>query len=216
MFTISQITKKMVDAHPIYAEALGHGIVNYSALARLIRKEVEAQKGEVVSEEAIAISLKRIAPIMRVKVEQDQSKQPVHGVNMRQNIAVISYAQSPSIPQHYQELLAYVEGVDNPFLHFDQGMRDVNFIVSEDIKSTLKALMKGEKELVEFPSCASVSIVQPHVSLDYPGVCARYFRALAWNGVNLITFFHTYAELTFVVEQFDIARAHQVIVDMNQ
>lgn len=39
--------------------------------------------------------------------------------------------------------------------------------------------------------------------------------ALAWNGVNLIIFFHTYAELSFVVEDFDLATAHEVIVGMS-
>jgi len=215
MKTISQITRQLINKKPIYAEALGHGIVNYSSMARLIRKEVEAIKGELVSEEAIAISLKRLSKEMADRISSDQSKQPVQGINLRQEIAVISYAQSPTISKKHQELLKLISKVDNPFFHFDQGVKDVNFIVSQDILPQLKKLMKNEKELVEFPNCAYVSIIQPHSSLDYPGVCARYFRALAWNEVNLITFFHTYAELTFVVEDFDLATAHEVIVGMS-
>jgi aspartokinase len=215
MKTISQITRQLINKRPIYAEALGHGIVNYSSMARLIKKEVEAIKGERVSEEAIAISLKRLHPEMAQKISADQSKQPVQGVTLRQDIVVLSYAQSPTIAKRHQELLKVVSKVDNPFFHFDQGVRDVNLIVSKDILPDLKQLMKDEEELVEFPNCACVSIIQPHSSLDHPGVCARYFRALAWNGVNLITFFHTYAELSFVVEDFDVIKTHETVVGIN-
>lgn len=211
MVTVTAILRKILKKYPYYAEALGRGIVNYSALARLLKEEVQGERMESVSEEAIAIALKRLSVDQKKHLESDQSIQPVLGLTNRSGLSVFSFQKSPKLTKCYQELLKYTEKLDNPFLHYDQGTRDVNLIVSQDVVAKLKALTRGEKLFKTYSDCSIVTVTMTHKSLDYPGVCERFFRVLAWEKINLISFFHTHGEVSFVVEKKDASKTYEVI-----
>jgi aspartokinase len=211
MNTVTAILRKTLQKYPFYAEALGRGIVNYSALARILKDEIQNQRMETVSDEAIAIALKRASQEQKKKLSSDQSIQPVLGLTIRSGLSVFSFEKSPQLTRSYQKLLKYTEKLDNPFLHYDQGMRDVNFIVSTEIVPTLKRLTINEKLFKTYHECSIITVTMSHKSLDYPGVCERFFRALAWEQINLISFFHTHGEVSFVVEKKDSNKAYELI-----
>ena len=201
-----------MEKHPLFSKALGEEIVNFNALARKIQQEVEGEKLEKISVDSIAVALKRLVVELKAHMKTDQSIQPIQGINIRNNIRVVSYERSTKVLTQFQNLFKILDGTDNSFMHLDQGMRDVSFIISEELYSPLKRLIKNESPIAEFADCALVSITLPHSSLDHPGVCSRFFELLAWHNINLISFFHTYAELTFVVKGRDALRAQSKIL----
>lgn len=213
MKKIAHVVRNILEKNPLFSKALGEEIVNFNALARKIQKEVEGEKLEKISVDSIAVALKRLVVEMKARIKTDQSIQPIQGINIRNNIRVVSYEKSTKILTQFQDLLEILEGTDNAFIHFDQGMRDASFIISEELYSPLKKLTKNELPIAEFADCALVSITLPHSSLDHPGVCSRFFELLAWHNINLISFFHTYAELTFVVHGKDALRAQSKIME---
>ncbi len=212
MKKIIHVVRDILEKRPLFARALGEGIVNFNALARKIQVHVEGEKLEKISVDSIAVALKRLAVELEAQVKNDQSVQPIQGINIRSNIYVVSYERSTEVLAQFQELLGVLEGTDNAFMHLDQGMRDVSFILSEELYPSLKKLMKNKSPISEFADCALVSITLPRSSLDHPGVCSRFFDLLAWHNINLISFFHTYAELTFVVKEEDALRAQSKIM----
>lgn len=68
MITISQALREKVEKSPILSEAMTQGILNYSALARMLRKELQAELYKPVSEGAIVMALKRLASQIDSKV----------------------------------------------------------------------------------------------------------------------------------------------------
>lgn len=212
MKKIIHAVRNILEKHPLFSKALGEEIVNFNALARKIQQEVEGEKLEKISVDSIAVALKRLVVELKAHMKTDKSIQPIQGINIRNNIRVVSYERSTKILTQFQDLLEILEGMDNAFIHFDQGMRDASFIISEELYSPLKRLIKKESPIAEFADCALVSVILPHSSLDHPGVCSRFFELLAWHNINLISFFHTYAELTFVVNEKDALRAQSVIM----
>lgn len=211
MITVAAILRKILKKYPHYAEALGRGIVNYSALTRILKDEIQNERMESVSEEAIAIALKRLSVDQKKHLDADQSLQPVLGLTIRAGLSVFSFQKSPGLIKSYQEMLKSIDKLDNPFLHYDQGTRDVNFIVSQEVVTKLKAVTVGEKLFKSYHDCSIITVTLTHKSLDYPGVCERFFRSLAWERVNLISFFHTHGEVSFVVEKKDAKRTYEII-----
>jgi aspartokinase len=207
---VTEILRKVLKKYPLYAEALGHGIVNYSALTRILKKEIQHERMEVVSNEAIAIALKRSAEEQKWRVTLDKSVQPVNSITIRPHISVVSFEKSPRINAIHKKMLQYAERRPSSFLQFDYGMGDVNFVINEELTPDLIHLAKEEKLLVRFDHCSLITINMPYKSLDYPGVCARFFRSFAWEQINLITFFHTYGELSFVVEEKDAKKTYEI------
>lgn len=210
MIKVTEILRKVLKKYPFYAEAIGYGIVNYSALARILKKEIQHERMEIVSNEAIAIAIKRSAEEQKWRAKLDKSVQPVNSITIRPNISVISFEKSPRINTIHKKMLRYGEKLPSSFLQYDYGMGDVNFVINGELTPDLLRLAKDEKLLVRFDSCSLITINMPYKSLDYPGVCARFFRTFAWEQINLITFFHTYGELSFVVEEKDAQKTYEL------
>lgn len=60
MITISQAVDNIIRKKPFILEAIADGIINYSALAKFIKPEIEKLLTKSVNEGAIIMSLRRI------------------------------------------------------------------------------------------------------------------------------------------------------------
>ena len=64
--SIAVLTREYIKTHPSIADCLGDGLINYSALARKISKELAIKK-----EEAILIAARRYASEVQKKKKQE-------------------------------------------------------------------------------------------------------------------------------------------------
>lgn len=208
MQKISTVVESIIKKEPIYLESLSLKIVNYRSLAREIQPKVEQIRLLNTSIESISISLIRLEKQLSTKPKAVIP--PVLGISFLRNIEVITYHKSAKGIQNYQKILNYSE-VKNSFLHFEQSSRDTSYIFSSELRQKIESVNKNETINGHFKKCAIVTIQMHRKSLNYPGACERYFRILAFKNINLITFFHTFAELSFVIKEKDLKKAAQVL-----
>ncbi|MDE2026081.1 MAG: aspartate kinase, partial [Patescibacteria group bacterium] len=67
MITVPEATKKIIERSRYLSESMSKGLLNYSALARYIRPEIEEILFKDVSESSIIMALKRLEPYFKPK-----------------------------------------------------------------------------------------------------------------------------------------------------
>jgi hypothetical protein len=169
--SVAKKVRKALQERPSIAEGLKLGIVNYSALARLL-----ADRLGISNTEAVVSAIKRFAE-SSVEGEHDKRLRRVvseSSIELRPNIAVITLP-----PGSDWKKLASALSVH----HIVQGPSSTNLVVDE------RSISKADPSLVSGLEIrhhlAAITIKRPVEATATPGVVVYFLASIASAGVNL-------------------------------
>lgn len=210
MITIAQTIEKVIEAHPSYGEALREGIVNFSALARKMKPEIEEILLEDVTEGSVVMALRRHADSLMTKYPKE-TVHPIRNITVKSDIVELAFESTPELNKIHQKLLAVAEKQDNPFLSYGQGVGETTFDLSTSLLPALNELTKGQKRIAEFKNLSVITIRMPLDTVTLPGVYYPFVKAFAWSGINVYQIISYFTEVNFVIDDKDIERAFTLI-----
>ena len=179
-----------VKGKPYLQEALEKGVVNYSALARVIDREMGGKDFEAVK--AALRRLKERLGKERRNVEQKVLKViKASRLEMRDKIAVIISNRKLNIP-----VIAVAKSASG-----------YTYIVGDDAveKAECKDLLKIQKNL------SMITIMSPESLEDTPGVLAYLLSSLAAENINVVEFVSCYRDTLLVFKDVDITKAFEIL-----
>ncbi len=211
MITIPETVDQIISGSPFLEEALNEGIINYSALARKIKPEVERRLLKDVQQGAILMALRRLAK----KFAPDGTlKKIIHSNNnliVRSNLIELVIANTEFTIGMHKNLIKLVEQEEQYFMTITEGVFETTIIASSDLHEQIKTLIPIEKFISELTNLSSITIHLPTSNVYSPGLYYFFLKALAWEGINIIEVVSSYTELTIVLENKDVDRAFSVL-----
>ena len=136
MITIPEIVEGIIRKSPFLDQSLYLGIINLSALARVIKPEVEKGVMKKVHLGAIIMALNRLSKKTQGKLKNQQkifSSAP--DLMVRSNLFEITFVNSEFLVQKQKRLLDRVNIRQNYFLTFTQGILQTTIIASKELKN---------------------------------------------------------------------------------
>jgi hypothetical protein len=212
MITVSQAVDEIIRRSPFLAEALSEDIANVSSVARRIRPQVEKRLLGSISEEAIAMALRRAArkklkvPLSGIKVLKNLSN-----ISVRSNIVEFIFPNPSDHIRVHRELLKNIEHKRDEFFHISRGLFESIVIVSADLEKTVDKILVGQKDISKINDLSSITIKLPLETIMTPGVYYPILKALAWEGLNLIEVISIATELSILFKNDDAERAFSVL-----
>ncbi len=212
MITVPAAVERLVRDTPYLEEALGLGVLNLSALGRLIRPDVAKAVMKDVRDGAIVVALNRLSRRMGRRAKRTQSVfRTAPELIVRSNLFEMTFRRSETLPQKQKHLMEKTSRARNAFMTFTQGVNETTFIAGRELEAVLSASLKGEKLISRIGKLSSVTILLPHGTAIVPGVYSYVLKALAWEGINVVEVVSTLNELTIVLEDKSVDRAFAVI-----
>lgn len=212
MITASELVEGIVRKSPYLEEALSLGIINLSALARLIKPEIEKELMKNVQEGAIIMGLKRLS--CKIKKTHQKQRSLFHAppdLMVRSNLLEITISNSESLLLKQKKLLDQIKLRQNYFITFTQGVYETTVIVSSNLEEKILEIFEGEKVISKFKNLSSITIQLPEGAALVPGIYSFLLRALAWEGINLIEVVSTFNEFTIIVQNKNVNRAFSIL-----
>ncbi len=212
MITISEVIEDIVRKSPYLEEALSLGIINLSALARVIKPDIEKELMKNVQEGAIVMALKRLT--QKIKSSHKAQKRLFTNppdLMVRSNLFEITIANSETLLLKQKKLLDQIKYKQNSFITFTQGIYETTIIVSKNLEEDLLKVFEGEKIISKFDHLSSITIQLPEGSALIPGVYSFILKTLAWEGINLIEVVSTFNEFTMILEDKKIDLAFSIL-----
>ncbi len=206
MITIAQTIEKVIAGHPSYGEALREGIVNFSALARKMKPEIEEILLEDVTEGSIVMALRRRSADLAEKYPKE-TVHPIKNITVRSDIVEYAFLSTPELNKIHQKLLTIAEKHDNPFIAYGQGTGESTFDLSASLAPALETLTKGQKRIAKYTNLSVISIRMPLETVTLPGVYYPFVKAFAWSGINVYQIISYFTEVNFIIDDKDIERA---------
>ena len=187
------------------------GVLNYSALARRLRKELQTELYKPVSEGAIVMALKRLAQQISSKVHLTKVFKKTPDMLIRSNLMEITILNANITEEKFQTIFKRFREQNKYFVTFTQGVFETTIIASNELSPELNRLIKGEEIVSKFENLSAITIRLPKEAIPTPGVFYSILKFLTWEGINVIEVVSTFLEFTIILEDREVDRAFSVL-----
>ena len=213
--SVSNVVREIVRLRPFLLDALRAKIVNYSALARALRGEVEERLGRKVSIAAIKMALIRLAESeeRRMCSVEERIGHVIAGstLTLIDDIAVLTLKGRGFIK--YTPLLArWAERAR--FFQLTHGLDQVSLVV--DLETLEKILSDIPRENIEelIGDQSAVVMISPPDIITTPGVVSYVTSIVAMRGINVTQFISAHKDTIFVVSKRDSLEVYRLLKEL--
>ncbi len=212
MIPVATVVEEIVRSTPFLEEGIAAGILNLSAVARRMRREVEQVLQKDVSDAAVMMALRRLAPrLSRAERPTVRLLRQIRDLTVRSNLVEFTYRTSPTLLERQRELLKAIARYRDVFVTATQGVYEMTLIASAAIGRRIEEAFQEEKLVSRLVDLSGIIIVLPIKAVEIPGVHYTLLKQLAMHGINVTEVVSTYSELTIVLGKDDVDRAFSVL-----
>ena len=218
MKTIASAVEHYIKSKPFLQTALSEGIINLTSLARIIRKDIQAETTQrEVRNGAIVMALKRLSVDMEFRSTHRIVKvlKNIGDIIVRSNLTDYTFLTSETFMNAQAQLLNKIKNNRDIFYATTRGVNEANIIVSNSMESIVENIFKKERILHKFTDLGAISVKLPEENVSVSGIYYFILQRLAWEGVNMNEVISTANEFTIVIPENHIDIAFKVIKDLK-
>ncbi|MGE0087904.1 MAG: aspartate kinase [Bacteroidales bacterium] len=213
MITISQAVETIINQRVFILDLLNEGLVNYSALAKNIKPDLESMLNKKVNEGAIVMSLRRFFSANKIQntAKLEKLVKKLGDIIVRSNLADYTFKNSDTLLKKQKKLIAILSAKKDFFYTLSQGVYETTFVLSDIASKEIPDIFEGEKLISYNSGLSSITIKLPAENTEQPGLYYYIFKRIAWEGINVLEVISTTNEFTLILKDKDIDRAFSVI-----
>lgn len=215
MISAADALNDIIKSYPLIEEGLSKGIINYSALVREVKPQIEKRLYKSVKEGAIVMALKRISEQLNKEKSRQKIKLDLTNLTVRSNLTEFTFLNSESLADRQRELFNQLAPQKDIFCAISQGIRETTFIASPEAALVLEKIFSPETLIIKTKHLSSVTIHLPKESAKTPGVYYQILKMLAWERINVLEVISTYTELTIVFDNKDVDKAFSILKNLT-
>ncbi|MFA6073192.1 MAG: hypothetical protein WC758_03700 [Candidatus Woesearchaeota archaeon] len=210
MVSVSKLTRDLIHEKPYIHEALEKNLINITALAEMLKVDVEKELGKTKIS-AISMAIRRYVD------EQTEAKYKkvtlTSGVNitLKSDLFEISLAKSPSINEKIIELYRAIDAGSGDTLNIIQGNHEVLIISDAIHQQKFEKLLKGQKIKRIKTNISSLSIRIPREVIDTPGFYYAITKILAIENIPITDIVNTENEATLIIDDKYVSKAYNLL-----
>jgi len=205
---VSRAVHDLLLSKPVLLTALSMGVVNYSALARALKGEVERRLGREVSEAAVKVALIRLREQLSTSLAGESVLKVIadSATTLVDDVGLVTVRASD--PLAFASLLS---GVRARLLQITQGVNTLTIVTDSEVLEGL--LRKVNPRTVEavYKEQAAVILVSPREIITTPGVMAYLTTLLALNGINITQVISTHTDTLFILGRNEAIEAYSLL-----
>jgi hypothetical protein len=203
--SIAKMTRRYLLAHPSVRECFSRGLVNYSALARVICDEYNLDQFE-----AVVAACRRFASSDRQISHEKRTTRLLASLRLhvttRMAVAIVDQPRDLDAVHAVQKQARKARAEFNLI----DGDRVLTIIFAEQYLPQVRVAFKNRFKKL------STSLVQLRFVFDEqiettPGIVAHLYGLLAFNGINVLEEMSCWTDLMMILDQKDLTRALAVL-----
>lgn len=211
MVNVSTAVDTIISRSRYLSEAISKGIINFSALSRYIKPEVEEMTQKKISEASLIMALNRLSGSIKPKYKSYDIFQSPPDMMVRSNLIEITVSNSDTLLDKFPHLLKLVDRQAKYFLTVTEGVFETTIILSRDLQEEIQKVLTDEKIIAEYNNLSSITIRLPETSIKTPGIFYFFLKSLAWEGINIIEIVSAHLELTIILDEKEVNHAFAVL-----
>lgn len=210
MITVADAVHKELLASSTALEAMRLGVLNLRAFAKNIQPHIEEQTFKTVKLGTIVVALSRIAS----SLSTIQTLLPVvyvDEITIKSQLIDITFEKTKENLNRMHSFSKQLEKTEGYFFTVTQGVNEITFIVSDDLKERLLTHFRQQPK-AEFEDLVGVNVRFSDTYISEPNIVYAILHKLAIRRVNVLEIVSTYTELTMIIARKEMEDA---ITELN-
>ena len=217
-YSVSDAVSEVLSEMYFLQQPFKLGIVNYSALARVIKPLVEQKTGEEAGLDAIIMAIRRNIELL---VKQGESKDVYSllgecTLSLRTGMVCVHFKRSNELYQKVVEFEHTINWLSGERIYVNQRTDEISIMTLSRFIPKLLEMIKNDPSqlLAKQESMAMLTIRFPPSVLDTHGflhLLTSQFEAL---GININAVFSSYSRLSFVCNEADAPAVYDRIAKL--
>lgn len=212
--SIAQYVRHIIFTRPCLLENLRLGIINYSALSKLLKKDLEKLLDTKVSESAVKIALIRFAkPLIKQSEIPDIKFAKVmaaSSLSLIDDIEVITI-DSRKARNVVTKILQLAKTAR--FFQFTQGVESFTLMIDRETAEQIHGLLKNIGMLSFMKSQAAILMNSPPEIISTPGIISYLTFLLSSRGINVTQIISCHRDTIFIVDMKDALQVYSLLRD---
>ena len=211
--SISRQVEDVVRRRPFLEEGLAQGILNYSKMAEIIKKEITTGvDNRQITVASITMALSRLAKKIQAKnSNRVSSNLERNDITVRSDLFEITVKKNEAIIRNLRRLYDIVDLASGAFLTVTHGMTEITIISNSRFLDPLFLLFQDNLVTEPIIDLSSISLKIPVEAVEAIGLFYVVTKSMAWENIPIIEMVSTLTELTLILHRDDIPRAFIIL-----
>jgi aspartokinase len=210
--SINGTVKDIVSKDISFQDSLHRGYCNISALARILKPQVDKILNKKVNIESIVTALKRSRKIYKIH-ERRRISLILAGsvISVKTDVAKLSTSKSKNTIEIIAKALK--RNADN-FISISESILSITLVFDNALLDRVKAMFTYQDILEVESDLAAIIVHSPEGIIKTPGCAIAFYNQLASRHINIEDTVSCYTDTIVLVKMSDVGKAFNALTDL--
>jgi aspartokinase len=209
--SITNAAKEVVSNDLSFQDSLQRDYCNISALARIVKPQIDQMLGKNTSVESIVTALKRSRRDYNVPEKPIASILAGSTVSVKTDVAKLSAAKSKKTIEKVAKSLT--QNVDS-YISVSESIMSITLVFDDVVLDDVKSLF-GQGEILEVEDdLAAIIVHSPEEIIKTPGCAIAFYNQLARRHINIEDTVSCYTDTIMLVRMDQVGKAFNALTDL--
>jgi aspartokinase len=209
--SITEAVREMVGGDLSFQDSLQRGYCNISALARLIKPQIDHMLGKDTSIESIITALKRSKYDYNVQEKPIASILAASTITVNTDVAKISAKKSKKTIEKIAK--AMIQGAGN-FISMSESIMSITLVFDDLLLQDVKVMFAYDDILEMENGLAAIIVHSPEDIIKTPGCAIAFYNQLARRHINIEDTVSCYTDTIVLVKMEQVGKAFNALTDL--
>ncbi len=209
--SITEAVREIVSSDLSFQDSLQRDYCNISALARIIKPQIDQMLSKDTSIESIVTALKRS------RYDYDVPQKPIASILAASNITVNTDVAKVSAKKSKKTIekvaKAMVQGVGN-FISISESIMSITLVFEDLLLQDIKGMFAYDDILEIEDSLAAIIVHSPEDIIKTPGCAIAFYNQLARRHINIEDTVSCYTDTIVLVKMEQVGKAFNALTDL--
>ena len=209
--SITSVVKEVVNSDLSFQDSLQRDYCNISALARIIKPQIDNVLGKSTSIESIVTALKRSKRDYNVPERPIASILAGSTVSVRTDVAKLSVKKSKkNIERVTKALMNSMDG----FISVSESIMSITLVFDDSLVKDVRDMFSSDDVLEVDDELAAIIVNSPEQIIKTPGCAIAFYNQLARRHINIEDTVSCYTDTIVLVEMDQVGKAFNALTDL--
>ncbi|HEX6281725.1 MAG TPA: ACT domain-containing protein [Nitrososphaera sp.] len=209
--SITEAVREMVSSDLSFQDSLQRNYCNISALARLIKPQIDHMLGKAISIESIITALKRSKYDYNVQEKPIASILAASTITVNTDVAKVSAKKSKKTIEKVAK--AMIQSAGN-FISISESIMSITLAFDDLLLQDVKVMFAYDDILEIENGLAAIIIHSPEDIIKTPGCAIAFYNQLARRHINIEDTVSCYTDTIVLVKMEQVGKAFNALTDL--
>jgi aspartokinase len=208
--SISRTVKGIMNSDLYFQDSLQRDYCNITALARLIKPQIDQMLDRNINIESIVTAVKRSKIIYNAPKLPTASVLANSTISVKTDVAKLSIGKSKKTIEKVAKAL---QNIDN-FISVSESILSITFVFDDALLGKVKAMFSNYEILEIEEDLAAIMVHSPEEIIKTPGCAIAFYNQLAYRHINIEDTVSCYTDTIVLVKMSDVGKAFNALTDL--